>query len=285
VPHTYATLDEANDYLISGGSTKFTTEPATTKALKLSILEEVSRRIDFVCHRSAFGSGFGPRVGTNKYDGDGSTILTLKDDLLSLTTLGIATITGGAPVTAAVDTDYFLANADGYTGPPWRRIVLHGNGLVAYGTGYRTTEILGTWGHSNVTIPTSSTVASGLSVGTTATTFATSASPDLSPGMTLLIGSEQLYLYELAATTATVVRGANGTTAATHADASVITRYVYDSRARGVGLRLFQRRWKARDAGADGTSGGMGIPTQTTNEGEDTIIRRALSDLMFIGMV
>jgi hypothetical protein len=284
VTHTYATVAEANDYITSGGSTKFASESAAIVALKLSILEAVSRRIDYVCHRSAFGSGFGPRLGTNSYDGDGFNELLLRDDLLTLTTLGVATTTGGTPVNPAVTTDYFLATADGYTGPPHRKVILHGQGSPVYfGTGYKTTSVLGVWGYSDVTLPTGTTCASGLSTGTTATSFTTSATPLLYPGMTLLIGSEQLYLYAISGTTATVVRGVNGTTAATHVDGSAITRYSYDQRVHDVTLRLFLRRWKSRDAGADGTSGGLDIPPQQTTEGEDTIIRRGLSDLLMLG--
>ena len=74
--HVYATVAEANDQLTSGGSTKFASEAAAIVALKLSALESVSRRIDEVSHRSAFGSGFGPRLGTHYYDGDGTNTLT-----------------------------------------------------------------------------------------------------------------------------------------------------------------------------------------------------------------
>jgi hypothetical protein len=81
----------------------------------------------------------------------------------------------------------------------------------------------------------------------------------------------------------TVVRGVNGTTAATHLTASAIARYVYDPRVRDVALRLFMRRWKARDAGADGTDGGVDIPGQQAREGEKLIIERGLSDLIMLG--
>lgn len=292
--HTYATVAEANDYIVSGGSTKFAGDSAAITALKLSILESVSRRIDSVCHRSQYGSGFGPRIGTNYYDGQAVNALLLNDDLQSTTAFTVAQQTGGTTVSPVLNTDYFLSNVQGYTGPPWRQILLTGTGtplsfagtwpsMYSGLTAYRTITITGTWGYSNVTIPSTTTMASGQSASTTATTFTTSATPTLSPGHTILVGTEMEYVYALSGTTATVVRGANGSTAAVHVDTSALAVYQYDSRVHDVCLRLFMRRWKARDAGADGTSGGLDVPGQTTTEGEDTIIRRGLSDLLLLG--
>lgn len=278
--HTYATIDDANDGIKSGGAATLTTNTAA----KLAILEAVSRRIDEVCHRSKFGSGFGPRIGTNYYDGDGSNTLYLGDDLQSLSAFTVASATGGTGVSPVATTDYFLANADGYTGPPWRAIILHGSGTpTVFGPGYRTIAATGTWGHSNVTVPSTTTMASGFAASASATTFTTSASPTLSPGMTILVGTEQMYVSGLSGTTATVVRGANGSTAAVHADGSAIAVYQYDARVRETAIRLFLRRWKARDAGADGTDGGVDIPSQQTREGEKLIIERGLSGLLLLG--
>lgn len=284
--HIYATVSEANDYITSGGAAKFAAESAAIVALKLGILESVSRRIDYVCHRSEYGSGFGPRIGTNKYDGNGENDLLLRDDLLTLSTATLYDMTASSTShTPSADTDYYLANANGYTGPPWRKLILHGRGTPMYfGDGYRVTSLLGVWGYASVTIPTGTTVSTGLASSAAATSFTTSGSPLIVPGMTLLIGTEQCYLYALSGTTATIVRGVNGTTAATHADGSAIARYTYDARVHDCALRLFMRRWKARDAGADGTDGGLDVPGVQTREGEDTIIRRALSDLMFVGV-
>lgn len=284
--HTYATVAEANDVITSGGSSKFAAESSAIVALKLGMLEAVSRRIDFVCHRSAFGSGFGPRIGVNYYDGDGGNVLLLKDDALSLPTLSIASTTAGTPVTATLNTDYYLANADGYTGPPWRKVILHGQGSVtSFGPGWRTvsTPAASVWGQSNTTVTSSTTMASGFAASTTATTFTTSATPLLYAGMTLLVGTEQMYLTYLTGTTATVVRGVNGSTAAVHPDGSAIAYYTYDARVNDVCRRLFLRRWKARDAGADGTSEMDTGPSQQIIEGEDTMIRRGLSELLLLG--
>lgn len=282
--HTYATLDEANDQLKSGGATTYATESAGIKALKLSILEAVSRRIDEVCHRSSFGSGFGPRIGTNRYDGDGGNELLLRDDLQSASAFTVAAATGATGVSPVVTTDYFLANPGGYNGPPWRKIILHQKGApTIFGLGYRTIVVTGTWGFSDVTVTSTTTMASGFAASTTATTFTTSSSPTIVPGMTLLVGTEQMYLTALSGTTATVVRGVNGSTAAVHADSSAIAYYVYDARVNEVARRLFQRRWKARDAGADGGIDAMDVPGQAGREGERLIIERGLSGLMLLG--
>lgn len=284
MPHTYATVPEADDYEVSGGSVKYATQTAAIVALKLSILESVSRRIDEVCHRSRYGSGFGPRIGTNKYDADGSNELLLNDDLLSVTTLGVASQTGGSATTLTVDTDYLLTSSSGYTGTPYRKIIRHTSGSpYSFGTGYRLISIAGVWGYSNVTIPSTTTLASGFSASTTATSFTTSASPTIQPGHTLLVGTEQMYVRSVSGTTATVVRGVNGSTAAVQADGSAIAVYQYDGRVHDVCMRLYLRRLKARDGGADGTEGGLDVPGVQTREGEDTIIRRGLSGLILLG--
>lgn len=278
--HTYATVGDANDGIKGGDGSTLTTGTAA----KLAVLEAVSRRIDSACHRSQFGSGFGPRIGTNYYDGDNSNTLLLRDDLQSLSAFTVAPATSSAGVSPVVTTDYLLANPTGYTGPPWRKIILHQFGSpVVFGWGYRTIVATGTWGHSNVTVPSTTTMASGFSASTTATTFTTSANPTLSPGMTLLVGTEAMYLSGLSGTTATVVRGVNGTTAAVHADASAIAVYQYDSRVRETAIRLFLRRWKARDAGADGSEGALDMAGQQTREGEKLILERGLADLMLVG--
>lgn len=282
--HVYATLDDANEAIRTGGATAFATESASVKAYKLSILDAVSRRIDNVCHRSAFGSGFGPRTGVNYYDGDGSNTLLLSDDLLSLSAFTVAPGTTQAAVSPVVSTDYYLANPGGYTGPPWRKIILHGIGSpTTYAAGFRTIAATGQWGYSNTTVTSSTTMASGFAASTTATTFTTSATPLIVPGMTLLVGSEQMYLSALSTTTATVVRGVNGTTAAVHADGSAIAYYTYDGRVHDVCLDLFLRRWKAKQAGADGTDGTIDQPGVIRRESERTIIEKGLSDLLMLG--
>lgn len=286
--HVYATVAEADDYSTSNGASKFANQSAAVVALKLGILESVSRLVDEKCERSDFHSGFGPRLGTNRYDGSGRNYLRLRDDCLTLTSLTIRLATRDtATIIPIADTDYYLVNDEGvYEPAPFRKIILHRYGVVsAYGYGYRVTEALGVWGYGNTTVATGTTVSSGLALDATATTFTTSASPTLSPGMTCLIGTEQLYVSGLSSTTATVVRGVNGTTAAVHADGSTIARYTYESRVHEVTMRLYQRRIRARDAGADGAEDGIDVPMAMRHESEDTIIRRGLYGLRLKEMV
>ena len=276
--HTYASVADANEYMVSAGSTTFVSENAAIVARKLGILESVSRVIDAKMERSEFGSGFGPRTATNRYDGSGGSVLRLRDDLLSVTSITIRPSTASATTsTPTVDTDYYgLDENDGY-GTPYRKILLHGQGTItAFGSGRRVTDVAGSWGYADERYTSTTTVASGLASDAAVTTFTTSASPTIAVGHTLLIGTEQLYVTGLASTTATVVRGANGTTAAVHANSSAIAVYRYPRQVVDVALRLYLRRWKAKDAGADGSDGGGGMPGVSPQEGEDTIIRRGL---------
>lgn len=276
--HAYASIADANEFMVSNGASVLTSESAAIIARKLLLLESVSRVIDARMERSEFGSGFGPRTGTNRYDGSGGSVLRLRDDLLSATSITIRPSTASATTsTPTVDTDYYGLDENGGYGTPYRKLLLHGQGTVtAFGSGHRVTDVAGSWGYSDERYTSTTTVASGLASDAAATTFVTSASPTISPGHTLLIGTEQLYVTGLSGTTATVVRGANGTTAAVHTNSSAIAVYRYPRAVVDVALRLYLRRWKARDAGADGTDGGGSMPGVTAQEGEDTIIRRGL---------
>ena len=284
--HTYASVAEADDYMLSNGASVLSTQPAATVARKLAALESISRLIDEKMERSEFGSGFGPRIGTNRYDGQGGSVLRLRDDLLSVTSITIRESTAAvATKTPVADTDYYLIDEDGgYSQAPYRKILLHGQGAItAYGTGYRVTDVAGTWGNSNQTRTLVPTVTEALDL--TETGIDVSATTDLSPGLTLLLDSEHVYVRSIASLTLTVDRAANGSTAATHLTGIAIARYLYPAAVTDLALRLYLRRWKSRDAGADGSDGGGDMPLVTPREGEDTIIRRTLYGMRLKEMV
>lgn len=274
--HTYASVRDFQDFVRDNGAGDL---GSALDGDILKVLEGASRKVEGFCNRSK-KSGFGPRVGTNRYDGDGCNELYLHDDLLSLSAFTVAAVTGAAGVSPVVDTDYYLGGFGNYD-PPYRKIVLHGVGTpTTFASGYRTIVATGTWGYQSTTVLTGTTVESGLDTGTTQTQFVLSASPDVAAGQTLLIGSEQLYLRDLDGTTATVERGSNGTTAATHADDSAISVYTYPSDVVTATLSIALRRRRLRDAGVDGSWGGGQMPGITPRDTEHSLLWSILRDFV-----
>lgn len=286
--HVYASLDDAKRYLTDEGIGW--SEGSTNDALALSTLESVSRHIDWWCRRSrAFGSGFGPRLGTNRYDTAGKTGLDLGDDLLETTTVtflaGTASITTS---TVTADDDYFLLNqGGGYDSPPYRRAVIHGQGTtVRFPTGMRVVEWVGKWGYQDAHRALVATL--GEAIADDDLTFEVSASAEFSPGMTVLVDDEQMYVVSVTSgmtPSIRVDRGVNGTTAASHLDLAIVERYLYDPRVVDATMRLFARRWSARNAGADGSDGGGDVGIVVPRQSEETILRLTISDLKLMGSV
>ena len=282
--HTYASLLDAKRYATDEGIAWGS--GSTNDALALSILESVSRRVDFVCHRSSFGSGFGPRTGTNEYDARYGATLDLLDDCLSITSVtSYADTAHSSSVTPVEDTDFYLVNQAGtYSPAPYRRLVLHRSGSVTqFGWGLKVISIVGTWGHA---ADTTALTATGTVASTSTTTLTLSAADAaLSAGQTLLIESEQVYVRSYAddATTAVIDRGVNGTTAATHSAGTALAYYRYDSRVWEATLRVWLRRWAARNSASNTYDGGGDIGTVRFQPGEDRILREALGELRLMG--
>jgi hypothetical protein len=272
--HVYASLSEFKDFLREQGSTSLGTNQDATM---LGVLESASRRIDEFCGR---GSGFGPATAIRKYDGDGGCELSFAADLATSTpTITCATATGGTGVAVTVETDYYLrSGSGGYSGPPWREMVFHSGSR--FGAGYRVTSVSGTWGYPVITRDLAVTTAEALDA--TEQVVDVSALTGISPGMTLLCESEQLYVSattDAVQDTITVDRGCNGTTAATHDTAKTLQRIIYNAAVVDACNRVALRRWRARDAGADGMDGGGQVGVIAPREGEDLILLRTVGHL------
>lgn len=255
--HTYASLPALKDFIRDGGAAGTAT---TNDARLLAILESSSRAVDRFVDRSHFGSGFGPRQGTNRYDGHGSAEVCLDDDLLTVSSIALLDAPAGNSLgTPVADTDYYLRDRSGhYDTPPYRDLVFHQYGSITYtGVGPRVTSVTGKWGYQDVQS----------SVGTIGTATNSQTTVVLSggsayAGQTLIVDSEQMYVTAFAGGTATVQRGVNGTTAAVHSAGAAAAIYLYPSEVADATLQIALRRWKARDAGADGSYGGGQLPTQ-----------------------
>lgn len=80
-----------------------------------------------------------------------------------------------------------------------------------------------------------------------ATSVVVASGPAFSIGQTVLVDNEQMYISAIATNTLTVVRAVNGTTAATHANAAPVTRYVYVPNVREAVLAWAGQAWKRRE--------------------------------------
>ena len=89
----------------------------------------------------------------------------------------------------------------------------------------------------------------GAELGKDATVLTVTVAEGLSPGQTLSIDAEQLYVTSVSTNDLTVVRGVNGTAAAPHAEGSRITRSVYPNEITEACLLQTSRLWRRRDGG------------------------------------
>lgn len=237
----------------------------------LPLLEDASRAAEDYCERSRFGSGFGPRIGTNHYTGEGDYSLWLDDDLLAITSLTVRPSVIGTDVSFTESTDYYAVPFD--HSPKRRLDAMHTSALYFYEV-QRGIALTGKYGYQDVRVTSSATLNEALDASETGIDVTSGAA--FSEGQTILVDAEQMYVTAIATNTLTVVRGANGTTAATHLTAAPIDVYRYPSRVVLATNRLAQRYLRAKDAGADGTWGGADMPVQTYSVSERGILRQTL---------
>jgi len=218
----------------------------------LRMLGAASRSVDAEIRRTLYAL-----TATRYFNGNGRAVLDMRADLISVTTLKVDEDDDGVhEVSLVEDTDYVLENPDAedeYV-PPFTRIrILTSREPVvsAFPRGRQTVELAGRFGYAEDTsaVLTSAGVAvTGTLTSASDTTLATSASasPEISAGMTLQIGTEDIFVLAGAASPFTVARGVNGTTAAAHS-AAAISRYVFDDDAVEATMLQVGRLWKRKD--------------------------------------
>lgn len=267
--HTYADIDQFKKFLIDGGDASWSGSDATI----LTFLEGASRRVDGWCARSQFGSGFGPRVGTNLYGWPGGSCLDLRDDLLTITSVTAHDTYGDVGRTLTDGTD-FIKTPAGVS--PYLELELLYGGTNVWGGAQAGNAIIGTWGYSNETAALGTvTVASG------SATSAVISGGIAYAGMTLAVGSEQMYVTASSGTvaggTATVVRSVNGSGTATGTAAASVYRYPRE--VVSATLQIAQRRFRSAQAGVQGDFGGGGLPIIGHRDNEYSILRATVPHL------
>lgn len=263
--HTAATVDQFKSHLTDNASGII----SLTDASILSTLEAATRTVEGFCDRSAWQTGFGPRVASNRYEGDGTDRIALRDDFITVTSVTVfePPTASTATYTLAESTDFYL---EPYSGPPYRVLRLHGYGtLSSFPDGSRII-VAGTASSAPVeTLTTSVTMGT---VSATATTINVSGSAVVSAGHTIRYGTEDIYVTAVTSgTVLTVTRGQNGSTAAAIADGGTVALYQYPEDVTSAVLAVAQRRRKQQDAGLTGDFGING--TTSFRDTERSIMR------------
>lgn len=223
------------------------------------LAESQSRLIDRLANRHFYAL-----TATRTFDVV-DTRAVLLPDLAAITSLSTDDNIDRTFETTWATTDYRLrpSNADPATrvnsnSRPYTSVIVDSNGTRSFTVGDETLQIAGEWGwwlHKATATETADAISS-----TTATTFSVSARTDIEAGHTILIDSEQLYVRSYSGNTLTVLRGANGTTAATHSGGAAISLYEYPSPVVEATIIQAARMWKRKDssfANAVGLEGGL----------------------------
>lgn len=238
----------------------------------LKLLRSVSASEDAYCQRTGPGrtaSGFGPRLGTNRYDGVPGRVLDLDDDLLAVTSVGVAQGLGSTATTYVDETDFYLGP---YDATPYREATLNGLGQSSWYGVQRGIAWAGKWGYQDVR-ETIGTLAAAVLIGAGTIKLSNN---DAEAGMTLYIGSEQLEVTAVDNVMLTVKRGANGTTPAAHDSGATVECFTYPEPVTDACYQAAMRRRRSRDAGLTGDYGGGPVPITTNRDTERAIFRELL---------
>ena len=190
------------------------------------LIRSTSRDIEAACG----GRRFYARIETRRFDYTADRQLDLDDDLLAVTT-----VTNGDATTVAA-TDYHLLP---YYGPPYYAIRLNEASTVLWqldssGNSERVIQIAGQWGwhpaYADIWLDTGGTLAAAITSTTATTTTCTTGT--VRAGYLIKIDSEYLHVSAVttgASDTLTIVRGVNGSTAASHLISAPISRWYFPS--------------------------------------------------------
>lgn len=224
----------------------------------LALLEDVSRWIDTYCNRHFFAL-----TTTRVFDGNGARELQLPD-LISITTLKTDENQDRVFELTWSSGDYLLyplnAEPQQTWGRPYSRILVdtQAGSRPAFPAGKSTVEVAGKWGFREVVEDSGADINEGGAFSAADTTLTVTDGSLMAVGQTVQIENEQLYITAIATNDLTVIRGVNGSTAATHPDGTDLSIFRYPGSVVEACLLQVSRLWQ-RGANA-GSAGGGGLP-------------------------
>ena len=237
----------------------------------LGLLQHTSDQLDHECHRF-----FECQEGVRYAEGSGTTLL-FNDDVLSLSAVALDMDGDGTYETPMAATDYILYPLNEYpkmymktrssTGLsfPSIRAGIKLTGVFGYGDGYTATP----YDASGAVLATG-----GISAIATTHTLAQGYGMLFSPGQTLRIDSEQMFISNASGDILTLERAQNGTTAAIHLAAAVIYHYHYHGPIVEATMIQAIRWWKRRESAYQTQSGSAEMGTLVVYKGLDDDVKR-----------
>lgn len=199
-------------------------------------------------------------------------MVPLGDWLISASTVtayGDTARTTTTVLTEGIAGDYLL---EPYNNTPKHTLKLQENTAKQLFAGQQTLTVAGTWGWQQVTRVAGTLGAAIADATTESITVVGSGEPQpaFQVGRTLLVDSEQLFIYG----TKLVERGVNGTTAATHSNGATVYELRYPADVVRLCLELARNSWRERDAGNSGSIGGGDMVVTRPGAEERALLKR-----------
>lgn len=210
------------------------------------ISEAVARSIDNECRRR-----FYRETAVRYFDGDGRRDLWLppvpgEADVLSVSDLKVDDDDDGIyDVTLVEGTDFRLLPLNSER-KHVIELLTRGSQISCWPRGQSSVKVTGSWGYSGDT-RLGGTLGAAISL-TSATAVTMASGHTVERGHTLLIDSEQVYVSVVNVNTLTVVRGVNGTTAATHSNGAAVSIVSYPAPVVQAVIMQVNRLWKRRES-------------------------------------
>lgn len=192
----------------------------TDDTVMRKMIDSASRMIDKYCGRS-----FAVKSETRYFDAAPARLWI--NDLLSITTLKTDEDGDLDYDNTYATTDYILYPLNTY--PKIYIETSDDSDYSGFGAGKKSVQIVGNWGYGDGISATPYLVdtTTNEALDATETGVDVTAATNLSAGQTILVESEQMFIESITTSTLTVIRGVNGTTAATHDTAKPLYIYQY----------------------------------------------------------
>lgn len=240
VVNTYATLAELKQRLAVSSGTN------TYDEMLWKLLHLASRTVDRRCGRRFFVA-----TATKRFDIRDIAGFQV-NDLITVTQLAEDRDGDGVYESLRQPAGYILypldSEPDAAHGAPYRKVMCTKDDVTdGFVIGQSKVKVTGQWGYRNHWLPSGATVKAGAPVSAADKSFFVNDDSSLAAGQTVMLGSEQLFVRQVAANAIGVARGVNGTAADAHAAGRQVKVILPPAEVSEATLIIAVDRWLKRD--------------------------------------